>query len=91
MEVALQQSELFIKDVLDSLSAHIAVLDTQGTITLINAAWRRFAEQNGGNVSCQVGANYLEVCRQVLAGDDHAEAQAVLQGIHRIILSLIHI
>ncbi|MBK8538377.1 MAG: PAS domain-containing protein [Candidatus Competibacteraceae bacterium] len=84
-EAALQQSEIFVKDILDSLSAHIAVLDTQGTITLINAAWRQFAEQNGGNVSCQVGANYLEVCRQVLAGDDHAEAQAVLQGIHRII------
>ncbi|MBK8537845.1 MAG: PAS domain S-box protein [Candidatus Competibacteraceae bacterium] len=70
---------------MDSLSAHIAVLDTQGTITLVNAAWRRFAEQNGGNVSCQVGANYLEVCRQVLAGDDRAEAQAALQGIHKII------
>ena len=84
-EAALQQSEIFVKDILDSLSAHIAVLDTQGTITLVNAPWRRFAEQNGGNVSCQVGANYLEVCRQVLAGDDRAEAQAALQGIHKII------
>ena len=84
-EMARQQSELFTKDVLNSLSVHIAVLDAQGVITLVNAAWRRFFEQNGGDASCHVGVNYLNVCRNALAGDDSAEAQAALQGIYTVI------
>jgi PAS domain-containing protein len=43
-EEALRENEALLKDVLDSLSAHIAVLDERGTITAVNAAWRHFAE-----------------------------------------------
>ena len=48
---------------LDSLSAHIAILDESGEIVAVNEVWRAFAEANGtdpGRVS--EGANYLQVC-----------------------------
>src|SRR6185295_7724295 len=66
-EVALQESEALNQAVLDSLSTHMAVLDKDGTIIAVNAAWRRFAETNGDSklALAGVGANYLAVCRQV--------------------------
>ncbi len=84
-EIALQESQVFIKDVLDSLNAHIAVLDHQGFITLVNSAWRRFSEQNGGNIHCMVGANYFQVCRNALNSYEDADAQAALRGIRTVI------
>lgn len=84
-KAALHQSETLTEDALDSLTAHIAVLDAQGVITLVNAAWRRFAEQNGGDAGCQVGADYMVVCRNALTGKDRAEAQAALRGICHVL------
>ena len=86
LEAALHQSETFIKEVLNSLSAHIAVLDTRGVIVAVNTAWRRFAEQNGGaSALCQVGSDYLAVCRNALAGRDDADARAALSGIRAML------
>ena len=63
-EEALRKSEAFVRTVLDSLSAHIAVLDESGTIVAINQAWRRFAEDNGGgDQRLLAGANYLTICQ----------------------------
>jgi PAS domain-containing protein len=84
-EDALRASEALLKDVLDSLTAHIAVLNGQGIITLVNRAWRRFAEKNGGGADCQPGVDYLAVCRRVLAGQDGVEAQAALRGIRQVL------
>jgi PAS domain S-box-containing protein len=52
-------------DVLDSLPAHLVVLDGHGTIVAANAAWCAFADENGGD-HC-VGTDYLDVCDR--AGD----------------------
>ncbi|MBV5308193.1 MAG: hypothetical protein JZU59_02110, partial [Chromatium okenii] len=41
--------EIILKDVLDSLTAHIAVLDHRGVIQLVNANRQRFADANGGD------------------------------------------
>ena len=60
-EEALSQSQRFLRSTLDALSAHIAVLDEEGTIIATNAAWRRFARENGGNPD-DLGTNYLAVC-----------------------------
>jgi PAS domain S-box-containing protein len=46
-EEALRQSQEFLQGALDSLSAHIAILDSEGTIVTVNASWRRFADENG--------------------------------------------
>lgn len=84
-EQALQAKESLLHDALDALTAHIAVLDGDGVITLINAAWQRFAEQNGGGLDCLPGTNYLDVCRQVLSGQDGVEAAAALHGIQQVL------
>ncbi|WP_434300943.1 PAS domain-containing protein [Corallococcus exiguus] len=86
-EHALHASEKFLRSTLDSLSTHIAILDGQGTIIAVNAAWRRFARDNGcadGDSRCGVGANYLEVTENA-RGEYAEEAAAVAQGIRDIL------
>lgn len=84
-EEALRANQALLSDVLDSMTAHIAVLDGAGAITLVNAAWRRFAEQNGGGVDCQPGTDYLAVCRRAAVGGDDATALAALHGIQAVL------
>ncbi len=86
-EEALRKSEAFKIAILNSLTAHIAVLDNSRTIVAVNEAWRRFALENGRESAADcVGLNYFEVCRQAdLQGEREAlEAingiQAVLDG-----------
>ncbi len=54
---------------LDSLSAHIAVLDERGVIVAVNERWREFGRREGAHDD-QLGRNYLSVCRR--AGDPTA-------------------
>ncbi len=81
---ALRENERFVRAVVDSLSAHIAVLDDHGTILMVNQAWRQFAAANGlepGRAS--EGVNYLEFCDSL----DNAglrEAGMVAQGIREV-------
>jgi PAS domain S-box-containing protein len=79
----------FSQAVLDSMSAHIAVLDRNGTILTVNAAWERFGREHGRAIDpalerIDVGANYLAVCR---AGADagSADAQAAYDGIRDVL------
>ncbi|MDG3004777.1 hybrid sensor histidine kinase/response regulator [Paludisphaera mucosa] len=59
----LDETTRFFAETLDALAGHIAVLDERGVILFVNAAWRRFGEQNGlvGDGS-GVGRNYLDSC-----------------------------
>jgi len=69
---------------LDALSAHIAILDEDGTIIAVNAAWTHFAERNsyqGPNAG--IGTNYLQVC-DTAVGDGAAEAPAIAKGIRAV-------
>lgn len=50
-EQALKQSDSLNASVLDSLSAHIAVLDERGVIVAVNHAWEQFGRDNGGSAS----------------------------------------
>lgn len=73
------------KAVLDSLSAHIAILDARGIILETNRAWRRYAVRGGmpeGYTS--VGENYLAIC-EVASGDDSGNAAAVAEGIRAVL------
>ena len=87
-EEVLRDSEQFHTAVLNSLAAHIAVLDGTGCIVAVNEPWIRFAQENGlSDVQrIGVGVNYLEASRAAsVAGDPFAAAalhgiEAVLQG-----------
>jgi PAS domain S-box-containing protein len=67
-------------ETLDSLVAHVAVLDEHGVIVLTNASWKQFATENGG-VSTLAG-DYLAICDAAVE-DPYAEAAA--HGIRAIL------
>ena len=67
-----------LQHIIDALAEHIAVLNTQGVITLVNAAWRHFAAANGDPElrHSGVGINYLDVCRAVPESGSTADCTA---------------
>lgn len=88
-EQALRRSEEFIRGVLNSLTAHIAVLDNRGDIMAVNQAWKQFAQHNGASIATEVGVgiNYLALCRQV-QGPESSDAQTALAGIEAVLTGL---
>ena len=78
----MQEIERFDHAVLNSLMAHIAVLDNQGNIVTVNDAWRRFARANRAPRQLENGSgcNYLEVCRNA-AGPSSTSAKDCLRGL----------
>jgi PAS domain S-box-containing protein len=85
MEEELARSERFARSIIDSLTAHIAVLDEKGTIVAVNKAWRDFAAANPPlrrNV-CE-GADYCAACQAVADDAARAMALAFAQGIQAV-------
>ena len=86
------------QEVLDSLSAHVAVLDATGTIVAVNRAWRTcFAHKVEGKPcvldaaddrdapdGAGIGVNYLEVCRNT-RGREEPFAQMALRGLEAVL------
>ncbi len=64
MDVTSLHDAARLQRILDSMSEHIAVLDTTGRILMVNAAWNRFAQANGdpNQRASSVGVNYLSAC-----------------------------
>ena len=87
-EEILDKSRQFNHAVLMSMKDHIAVLDWEGNILVVNESWMRFARQNDAASLDQIGSgvNYLEVCRKSSdIGDTTARSAAngirsVLEG-----------
>lgn len=84
-EMALRESEEFIRAILDSVATHIAVLDRNGVILAVNEPWQRFALENGTESGrparrTEVGVNYLEVCHES-TGDFSEGAMSAHDGI----------
>lgn len=71
--------------ILNALPAHIALLDRQGTILSVNAAWRQFAIDNDlADPGHGVGLNYLEIC-DAAKSLDADEAHQVSAGIRSVL------
>ena len=85
-ENALQASDAFTRAVLDSLSAHVCVLDQDGVITKTNEAWTEFATHHPDGVFTigGVGHNYLDLCRRNTFGDTPTN-QTILKGIEAVL------
>jgi diguanylate cyclase (GGDEF)-like protein len=81
----LGEADRIVRATLDSLSAHIALVDASGKIVLTNEAWRRFARANGTPPrEVSEGANYLDVCDSAgRAGSE--EAAAFADGIRSVL------
>ncbi len=73
------------RTVLNSLSAHIAILDENGVILETNTAWRNFASKSGMPADHDDrGINYLDVC-DATTGSDSEDARKVAEGIRAVI------
>jgi PAS domain S-box-containing protein len=71
--------------VIDAILSPAAIVDDSGRIVGVNAAWRSFAEANGGDVqSFYLGRNYLEICGEA-CGDSSAEAPLVADGLRKVL------
>jgi len=74
-----------LRDIFDSLSEHIAVLDQDGRIVDANASWRRFVTENSGTKSCRIeGENYIGVCEKS-KGAFSEEARGAANGIRDVL------
>ncbi len=73
------------RTVLNSLSAHIAILDENGLILETNTAWRNYALKSGmPEDHDDRGINYLVVC-DATKGDESENARKVAEGIRAVI------
>jgi PAS domain S-box-containing protein len=71
--------------VLNSLAAHVALIDESGTITAVNDAWRSFGSGNGlWGADFLIGTNYLQVCDQA-TGLNCLEAKHAASGIRAVL------
>jgi PAS domain S-box-containing protein len=71
--------------ILNSLPAHVAVLDTQGRIVSVNEAWRAFGHANALlTPHSAVGESYLDACEGVVA-EAALGAREVCAGIRSVL------
>ena len=78
-------SEQFLRAAVDTLSAHIAILDDQGRILAVNRAWQEFAAGNGVPAGAVFpGLSYFAACA-VASGEDAPIAAAAEAGLRAVI------
>ena len=78
-------SDELSRTILNSLSAHIAILDENGVILETNTAWRTYAVKGGmPQDHDDRGTNYLAVCHAT-KGNDSEDAGKVAEGIRAVI------
>ena len=80
-----RESERRARAVVDSLTAHMAIVDEDGCILSVNQRWRNFAKRNGATlISVCEGANYLAEC-DAAASRSCGEAGAVAIGVRSVL------
>ncbi|HSL58489.1 MAG TPA: chemotaxis protein CheB [Acidimicrobiales bacterium] len=81
----LRQAERRLQELIDSLPEHIAVLDHDGTILMVNQAWNEFASTNGVDdpLALGEGANYFDVSAAAAEVDDLTAE--ILTGIRKVL------
>ncbi len=67
-EQKLSDSEALTISILNSLTAHIAVLDEQGVIIAVNNAWVEYGKNNGITIDT-IGLNYVKICQECVDDD----------------------
>ncbi len=73
------------KALINSLPAHIALLDAEGMIIDVNEQWRHFGEENAyQHGDFGLGVNYLRLC-ETASGDCAEEALDVAAGLRAVL------
>ncbi len=79
------ETSALTQSTLNSLSAHICVLNDSGLIIAVNNLWETFARANDAAIdSVGVGSNYLHVCEST-QGEERPSALAFAAGIRAVI------
>jgi hypothetical protein len=72
---------------LDDLPEQTAIVDNSGAIVAVNKAWKRFAKDNGADLSkVSEGANYLDVCERA-TGEQSQYARSFGEGLRSVLSS----
>jgi len=84
---SLSDSEAFVVSVVDSLQEQLVVIDADGAIVAVNAAWRRFAAENGGPEAAPggLGENYFAACAGARPLPGGADSAGMLAGIRAVL------
>ncbi len=70
---------------IDSLPAHVALLDAEGTIVDVNEQWRHYGRQHASrDPAFGVGSNYIQICESA-SGDPADEAADVAAGLRAVL------
>jgi PAS domain S-box-containing protein len=78
--------DIFSAGILNSLSSHICVVDSNGRITAINRAWSEFGKENGGTAeSLNEGSNYFDACQTAADRDGLEAAGMAVEGIKKVL------
>ncbi|MDD2880122.1 MAG: PAS domain S-box protein [Rhodoferax sp.] len=90
LEASQLANSKFRDAILDSVSAQIAVLDSDGIILAVNQTWREFARDNRTEPAepdsgTYIGVNYLDLCLAIQEGDAQQDAAQVRNGILQVI------
>lgn len=73
------------KIALDSLSAHVAILDDHGVILETNRAWKEFAIANDmSGPPDSIGSNYLQICEES-SSEPYDESALIAINIRRVL------
>ena len=86
MEENLSENVELNQSILNSLDAHIAVVDRTGKIIAVNSAWKRFAQKEGAASLSHnsIGINYGKVCQTAAKSSDPV-AKAAWKGIDSVL------
>ena len=84
-EKIIRETQQYAKTILNSLSAHIAIIDKHGIILETNVAWRQFASCNEISMRPDtLHVNYLKIC-DAATGDSSDKSGEVATGIRSVI------
>lgn len=82
---SLQDSHQFLQSVLNTLAAHVVIVNEDGIIVEVNEAWRQYADANGLQwADYGIGRNYLRTLEMV-EGDGDEAARDILGGVRRVL------
>jgi PAS domain S-box-containing protein len=71
--------------ILNALPAHVALIDPEGVIVAVNAAWQRIGAENATlHSGSGVGESYLSVCERAV-GSSQTEASQAAAGIKAVL------
>ncbi len=73
------------REVVNSITAHVAIIDEKGFILETNQAWENFASENDMEESYRsVGINYLNIC-EIAGTSENNKAHQVATGIRHVL------